>query len=77
MPDDVLIDMHFDEAVENFYSTAVIRDWLTLLLEVDLRQSDVAPQQLNAVKSWWEEYPLERWRNNVKGMVLAAWEDDL
>ena len=74
--DDILIDMHFDEAVEKVKSTAVIRDWLTLLLEVDLTQSDLAPEQLNATKSWLEEYPSERWRNNVK-MVLAALEDDL
>ena len=57
LPDDILIDMHFDEAVEKVKPTAVIRDWLTLLLEVDLIQSDVAPEQLNAVKSWLEEYP--------------------
>ena len=77
LPGDILINMHFYEAVEKVNSTAVIRDWLTLLLEVDLTQSDVAPEQLNAVKSWLEEYPLERWRNNVKRMVLAALEDDL
>ena len=76
-PDDILIDMHFDEAVEKVNSIAVIRDWLTLLLEVDLRQSDVAPKQLNAITSWLEESPSERWRNNVKRLVLAAWEDDL
>ena len=29
LPDDILIDMHFDEAVEKVNSTAVIRDWLT------------------------------------------------
>ena len=69
---DILIDMHFDEAVDTFNSTAVIRDWLTLLLEVDLIQSDVAPQQLDAIKSWLEEFPSGRWRNNVKRIVLAA-----
>ena len=69
--------MHFDEAVEKVNSTAVIRDWLTLLLEVDLRQSDVSPEQFNAIKSWLEEAPSERWRNNVKRMILAPWEDDL
>ena len=63
--------MHFDEDLEKVNYTAVIRDWLTLLLEVDLTQSDVAPEQLNAIKSWLEEYPSERWRNNVKRMVLA------
>ena len=47
--------MHFDEAVEKVNSTAVIRDWFTLLLEVELRQSDVAPEQLNAIKSWLGE----------------------
>ena len=47
--------MHFDGAVDKVNSTAVIRDWLTLLLEVDLRQSNVAPEQLNAIKSWLEE----------------------
>ena len=77
LPDDILIDMHFDEAVEKVNSTTVIRDWLTLLPEIDLTQSDVEPEQLNAVKSWFEEYPSERWRNNVKRMVLAALEDDL
>ena len=78
LPDDILIDMHFDEAVEKVNSIAVIRDWLTLLLEVELRQSDVAPEQLNAIKSWLgEESPSERWRNNVKRMVLAALEDEL
>ena len=70
--------MHFDEAVDKVNSTAVIRDWLTLLPEVDLRQSDVAPEQLNAIKSWLEEEsPSARWRNNVKRMVLAALEDEL
>ena len=54
LPDDVLIDMHFDEAVEKVNSTALIRDWLTLLLEVDLRQ------QLDTIKSWLEESPSER-----------------
>ena len=29
LPDDILSDMHFDEAVEKVNSTAVIRDWLT------------------------------------------------
>ena len=77
MPDDILIDMHFDEAVEKVNSTAVITDWLTILLEVDLRQSDVAREQLNAIKSWLEESPSERWRNNFKRMILAALEDDL
>ena len=77
LPDDILIDMHFDEAVDKVNSTAVIRDWLTLLLEVDLRQSNVAPEQLNAIKSWLEESPSELWRNNVKRMVLAALEDEL
>ena len=48
---DILIDMHFDEAVEQVNSTSVIRDWLTLLLEVELTQSDVAPEQLNVIKS--------------------------
>ena len=59
LSDDILIDMHFDEAVKKVNSTAGIRDWLTLLLEVDLRQSDVAPQQFEAIKSWLEEYPSE------------------
>ena len=77
LPDDILIDIHFDEAVDKLNSTAVIRDWLTILLEVDLRQSDVAPERLNAIKSWLEESPSERWRNNVKRMVLAALEDEL
>ena len=74
LPDDILFDMHFDEAVEIINSNAVIRDWLTLLLEVDLRQSDVAPEQLDAIKSWLEESPLERWRNNVKRVVLPLWK---
>jgi len=69
--------MHFDEAVEKVNSTAVIIDWLTLLLEENLTQSDVAPKQLNAVKSWLEENPSEQLRNNVKSMILAALEDDL
>ena len=69
--------MHFNEGIERVNSTALIRDWLTLSLEVDLRQSDMAPQQLDAIKSWLEEYHSERWRNNVKRMVLAALEDDL
>ena len=69
--------MHFNEAVEKVNSTAVIRDRLTLLLEIDLTQSDMAPQQLNDIKSWLEEYPSERYRNNVKRMVLAALDDDL
>ena len=73
----ILIDMHFDEAVEKVNSTAVIRDWLILLLEVDLRQSDVAPEQLNVIKSWLEESPSGLWRNNVKRMVLAALEDEM
>ena len=60
LPDDILIDMHFDEAVENVNFTAVIRDWLTLLLAVDLRQSDVAPEQLKAIQCSLEEYPSER-----------------
>ena len=77
LPDDILIDMHFDEAVEKVNSTAVIRDWLTLLLEVNLSQSAVSPEQLNAIKSWLVESHSERWRNNVKRMVLAALEDDL
>ena len=65
LPYDILIDMHFNEAMEKDNSTAVIRDWLTLLLEVDLRQSDVAPQKFDTIKSWLEENPSERWRNNV------------
>ena len=77
LPDYILIDKHFDKAVEKVNSTAVIRDWLILLLEVDLTQSDVAPEQLNAIKSWLEEYASEPWRNNGKLMVLAALEDDL
>ena len=77
LPDDILIDMHFDEAVEKVNSTAVIRDWLTLLLDVNLSQSDMSPEQLNAIKSWLVESHSERWRNNVKRMVLAALEDDL
>ena len=77
LPDDILIDMHFDEAVEKVNSTAVIRDWLTLLLDVNLSQSDVSPEQLKAIKSWLMESHSERWRNNVKRMVLAALEDDL
>ena len=63
--------MHFDEALEKVNSTAVIRDWLTLLLEVDLTQSDVAPEQLNAIKSLLQENTSERCLNNVKRMVLA------
>ena len=31
LPDDILIEMHFDEAMEKVNSTAVIRDWFTLL----------------------------------------------
>ena len=77
LPDDILIDMYFDEAVEKVNSTAVIRDWLTLLLDVNLSQSGVSPEQLNAIKSWLVESHSERWRNNVKRMVLAALEDDL
>jgi len=63
LPDDILTDMHFDDGMKTVNSTAVIRDWVPLLLEVDLTQSDVAPQQLGAIKSWFEEYPSERWRN--------------
>ena len=70
LPYDILIDMHFDEAVEKVNSTAVVRDWLTLLLEVDLRQSDLAPEQLDAIKDWLEESPSERWRHNVKVAAL-------
>ena len=55
-----LIDVRFGEAVERVNFTAVIRDWLTLLLEVDLRQSDVAPEQLDAIKSWLEESHSDR-----------------
>ena len=77
LPEDILIDMYFDEALEKVNSTALIRDWLTLLLEVNLTQSDVALEQLNAVKSWLEEYPSEQWRNDVKRMILAPWEDHL
>ena len=77
LPDDILIEQHFDEAVEKVNSTAVIRDWLTLLLDVNLSQSDVSPEQLNAIKSWLVESHSERWRNNVKRMVLAALEDYL
>ena len=51
LPADILIDMYFDEALEKVNSTAVIRDWLILLLELNLTQYDVAPDQLNAVKS--------------------------
>jgi len=57
LPEDILIDMHFDEVLEKANYTAVIRDWLTFLLEVNLTQSDVALEQLNTVKSWLEEYP--------------------
>ena len=71
LPEDILIDIYFDEALEKVNSTAVIRDLLTLLLEVNLTQSDVAPEQLNAAKSWLEEYPSEQWGNNVKRMILA------
>ena len=60
LPEYILIDMYFDEALEKVNSTALIRDWLTLLLE-----------QLNAVKSWLEVYPSEQWRNDVKRMILA------
>ena len=45
LPDDILIDMHFDGAVEKINTAAVIRDWLTLLLEVDLTQSEVATKR--------------------------------
>ena len=54
LPDDILIYTHFNEAVKKVNATAVIRVWLTLLLDVDLRQSDVAPQQLYAINSWLE-----------------------
>ena len=77
LPEDILIDMYFDEALEKVNSTAVSRGWLTLLLEVNLTQSDVVLEQLNDVKSWLEEYPSEQWQNNVKRMILAPWEDDL
>ena len=77
LPEYIVIAMHFDEAVEKVNSTSVIRDWLTLLLEVDLTQSDVVPEHLNAIKSWLEEYPSDLWRNNVKRMVLAALKDYL
>ena len=77
LPEDILIDMHFDEALEKVNSTAVIRDWLTFLLEVNLTQSDVALEQLITVKSWLEEYPSEQWRNDVKRMILIPWEDHL
>jgi len=63
--------------VKKVNSTAVIRDWVNLLLDVDLTQSDMAQEQLNAVKSWLKEYPSEQLRNNVKRMVLAALEDYL
>ena len=77
LPEYILIDMYFDEALEKVNSTALIRDWLTLLLEVNLTQSDVALEQLNAVKTWLEEYPSEQWRNDVKRMILVPWEDHL
>ena len=77
LPDDILIDMHFDDAVEKGNSTTVTRGWLTLLLKVDLRQSDVAPEQLDAIRSWLEEPAPEQWRHNVMRMVLAALEYDL
>ena len=78
LPDDILIDMHFGEAMEKVNSLNVVsRDWLTLLLEVDLTKSDVVHEQLDVIKSWLEESPSERWRHNVKHMVLAAFEDDL
>ena len=51
----ILIDMQFNEVVEKCNSTAIIRDWFTLLLQVYVRQSHVPPQQLNSIKSWLEE----------------------
>ena len=69
--------MHFDGAVDKVNSTAVIRDWLTLLLEVNLTQSDVVPEQLCDTNRWLEDSASELTRNNVKRMVLAALEDDL
>ena len=77
LPDDILIDMHFDEAVEKINSTAVLGVWLALLLEVDLRYFDVTPELFDVIKIWSEESPSERLRHNVKRMVLAALEDDL
>ena len=43
IPNHILIDMHFNEVVEKVNSTAVIRDWFTLLLQVYVRQSHVPP----------------------------------
>ena len=40
LPEDILIDMYFDEALEKVNSTAVIRDWLTLLLTRNGFKSD-------------------------------------
>ena len=52
-------------------TTAVIRD------EVIFAQSGLLPEQSCVTKSWLEDSASERWRNNVKRMVLVALEDDL
>ena len=77
LPDDILIAMHFDEAVEKVNSTAVIRDWLNPFTRGRSYTIRRGTRTVKRRKRWLEEYPSERWRNNVKRMVLATLEDDL
>ncbi len=65
---------HYVEAIN---STAVMKDWLCVLLDAGLKLSDLTSDHLCAIGSWLQEPFSEEWRNKLKQIVLAVMEDDL
>ena len=50
LPGDILIYMHFDEALQNTNTTVVLRDWLLVLVNANVNLSDLTADHVCAVK---------------------------
>ena len=50
LPGDILIYFYFDEALQDINTTVVSRDWLIVLVNVNVNLSDLTADQVCAVK---------------------------
>ena len=53
--------MHFDEAIQDFNATEVLKDWLVVLVNANVKLSDLTDDQMCAVKSLLNDSHSEVW----------------
>ena len=77
LPPDIFIYTHFDEAMQDINKTVVLIDWLIVLMDANVKLSNLTADHLHDVKSWFYDSDSEVWQKCVKDLVLAVPDGDL